>query len=453
MPAFGLNPVEQQNQGYMADQTPYDPQDNVGPFANLPAAVGRGIETGELQIGNLAAAGLSSDTSELFQDAMRSAQVDPKATGFASNVIGGVARMVPALATTLIPGVGQVSAAALLGGSTGLAKYQEMAPKTDQATAGEMALLEGGTNTAFGLMGGIIPAAVGEGIAARALSGAAINTGMASASEGLNGTILRANGYDKMAEEYKYFDATNLATAAILGAVVGAIHVPAKTIPELKDNVDASVPSTTDAALYSNSARQAEDSAPGIPTDTATRNAHVDTMAQGQVDMLAGNDIDVSKMEENGDFIPKPQDPEIVEALQRALQERGYFPEEELPTHQSTPEDIINNEPIGNTTESGMPEPTLDSELPTVKEVGAEPSASEPIVTEKPAAEGGVEQAPESKLADQILSEKPNIQIPDDEGKVTSASDSMAAADKDIENSNKMSELMQVAANCFMRNS
>ena len=330
MPVFALAPQsEQQNADDIAVRNSHDP--NIvepGFFDNSFGAIGSGLKNSVAGLGVLAAdvaapwadQNLSEEWKQTFSDVRsdmidihRDAVPDPKVTGFLGNVLHGVSSVIPQYAIGSLV-AGPLGGATLVGAAQGTSKAEDLVSQgVDPETAGTVGLIEGVTQGA----GVLLPAAIPGRLTTRLLSGAAMNVGVGGVQRGLTGHVLESNGYKEMGEQYRVLDGTQIFTDAVLGSIFGVLHRGAH--PDTKP-----LPSEVDAAMAGNNVHNLElESAPGIPTDLATRNAHVDASDTAIRQLLAGEEVNVSGKLDDANLIPKPVDAESTKATEAALKENG----------------------------------------------------------------------------------------------------------------------------------
>ncbi len=159
------------------------------------------------------------DTNELesrartnSQTLLKAVQPDPMTTGYAGQVLHGFASV-----GVRVLGTGIVGAAATEGYST---SESLQAQGVDKNTAHVLGVANG-LMTGAGLKLPIV-SGVGNTIAQRVASGAAVNAIMGAADRATMHTVLANAGYDAMAAQYRVLDGQAMATDAILGGVFGA---------------------------------------------------------------------------------------------------------------------------------------------------------------------------------------------------------------------------------------
>lgn len=330
---FGLNRDEIDAATERAAQSPFDPARDVSPgfFQGSLNAVGNIPESsaaGLLLAGNVIGGKLYGQDEEDAQfrsdlvEVQNSLRPDPSTTGMLGNIIYGVGKILPQAAVGSVGG--PAGAAGVVGLTQGIEEAERLkAEGVDPGTASKAGAIEGVTQG----VGVVIPASMGARLATRLASGSALNVGLGGISRGATGKILEANGYKEMADQYRILDGTAILTDAILGGVFGAVggHSEAK-IPK-HDPINDNHPGDLDVGLAGNSVRQFElDSAPGIPTDLATRNAHTKAMDIGISQMLAGREVDIGDTLENTTFLTRQPDPGLQAAFREAAIDNDISP-------------------------------------------------------------------------------------------------------------------------------
>lgn len=227
---------------------------------------------------------------------------DPRTTGVIGQAVHGLFNVVPEVIA------GGPETAAVLQGYKGF--RGGMAEGLDPTTAFSKGAIEG-LSTWVGLK---LPMSLGP--TAGALKnigfGAAANVPVGMVQRGATGALLEARGYHDMASQYQALDSAALATDLIMGAGFGAVahYGPgalAKYDAWRKDNKGKIMPSDVDTALGLNNQLHLElDTAPGIPTDPATRAAHVEAVHTAIQDLLAGDPVTTDAAVTRGEFIENP---------------------------------------------------------------------------------------------------------------------------------------------------
>lgn len=308
---FGLNQTEIQNGYANAAANTYIPERDNAPgfFEGSLTALPAGFEQGGAEIGELLTGG-----SQHSQDVVSSLRPDPMTTGWLGNVLQNIGSVItPAVFGSLVAEGNPVGGALTVGETKGYAKMKELQARgVDEKTAAETGTIEGITQG----LGVLVPASATGKVVTRVATGAGINVGIGGASRGATGSVLEANGYKEMADQYRVLDGMQIFTDAILGGIFGGLNVEGARADPL--------PSEIDAALAANNIHNHElDSAPGIPADIATRNAHAEAMDVATEQVLRGEPVDVANTLTDTNFIPKPENTEGMATIDQALQENG----------------------------------------------------------------------------------------------------------------------------------
>ena len=484
MAIFGLNQAEIQSGYDAARKSPYDPERDsaVGWTEGALAAPIGGIQQGFVEAA-LPFVGDETQKTMLSSDVMNPS---PETNGWLANVLQGVGSVLPAAVGGTAAAFGNpIGGALAVGEVKGYAKIKELENQgIDPNTAATVGAIEGITQGA----GVLLPAGVGGKLSTRLASGAGINVGVGVGQRGLTAKTLEDNGYKDMASQYKMLDSAAIFTDAILGSFFGAMHGEGARVEPL--------PSQVDAALAANNLHQLElDSAPGVPIDAATRNAHVDAMNLGMEQLLRGEPVDISGVMNDANFINRPLNPEVDAAyrelldeegirpilspearmaeLERGLDIQGLKPEEQAAIKQQM--DALAEEAINA---RKMPEPSPINELSAKVESMSDEMRSQrlemlnkkmeaAIITPKemierdalneygkPKKEAVKPLTPQEQLVEsskRIAVEKPDLMVMTDAGEGVKASELLMRADKDIAQAEKDSRLFDEAINCFMR--
>lgn len=232
--------------------------------------------------------------------------------------------------------VGGTSTAA--GTVQGYADYEQgLADGLDKTTAAEKALVSGGSVA----LGGYIPLTMGfrftpaaktfiasqskltkafaysslalQDVAYTAGANIAIGTGY----RGFTHEILKANGYDQMADQYKALDSD----AMMLDFAFGLIFGGAAKYAEIRQQ------HYVDALLAKNNQLHQNDAAMGMPTDIETLNAHNTALNKAFEDMVNDRPVDVTSILKDSNFILK-HDADWQNALTNVIAK--HFPDDAL---------------------------------------------------------------------------------------------------------------------------
>lgn len=242
---------------------------------------------------------------------------DPRTTGVVGQAVHGLFNVVPEVLA------GGPETAAVLQGYKGF--RGGMADGLDATTALSKGAIDG-ISTWVGLK---LPMSLGP--TAGALKnigfGAAANVPVGMVQRGATGALLEARGYPEMASQYQALDSAALATDLIMGAGFGAVaHYGPGALARYgkwrEGNAEKIMPSDVDTALGLNNQLHLElDTAPGIPTDPATRAAHVDAVHSAIQNLLAGEPVATDAAVARGEFTENPSAVKTREAVVQVVEE------------------------------------------------------------------------------------------------------------------------------------
>lgn len=469
--------MDQQAQAKLSDQldnTKGAPQ-QLGAFDNFWASVGGNLAAGGLKVAQLGtyfqdpdqaaaeamAHGIRGDSPDwqakdeqarvearrLLAQKAKEVMPNPLKTGFASNIVGGLAQVLP----TAVAGAalaGPVGAMALVGGSQGVGDYQEsLLDGVDPTTAAKKAAL---TGVVSGVGVAIPMAKVGAGLATNLGIGAGVNIGLGMAQRAGTAAILEGGGYHDMAAQYKWLDGEAIAVDAVLGMAFGGLGHMMHGKGEAQERP---TPEHVDAALALNDRLHVENEAqPGVHRTVESRDAGVQAMEKAVDDMVVRDRMpDVAEAAARMDVEPNPAARAFHEEVQQQLDLE--FPKQEAAHDTLTAAEHATKgeELTPHVDETGQPV--------RPKTAGAD-AEGKPLTphdnTPEGMAKAGDVQPAERAMAEQIKAAHPDLEIPvgtDAEGNPTMRkfSDVMADMDRDIRQAEKDSVLHDVAVACFLR--
>ncbi len=336
MSLFDLNPVESEQQYNNAALNPLNP-DDIG--ARWYEGVGTGLVQGGKtafyrDLYNVGKATKDEATAERALTNLEQLKPNPETVGVVGQLMYGLTDTLGTLAYNFAGGnvtpqtMAQSAGASYAGSQEALHIKEGMDPNT----ARTVGIIEG---AGVGL-GAVMPGNVAGGLVMRATSGAAINLVMGAGQRALIQNELNKAGYAEMAKQYAPFDGVQSATDIAIGAFFGGL-LGERVHPEVQPTRRV-MPSDIDTVLTQNNAAHVElGTAPGVPTDLATRQAHVDMVSQAIKDLQEGNPVQATPEVTAGNFMENPSAVatrnEIGEAvrthlsdldqLQTKLEERG----------------------------------------------------------------------------------------------------------------------------------
>ena len=211
-------------------------------------------------------------------------------------------------------GAGKVSAIA--GGVQGYADYEQgLAEGLDKNTAREKALISGGSIA----LGGYVPLTMGfrfspttkAWVESQSRLGkayaygdlalqdvtytAGANIAIGAGQRGFTHELLKANGYNQMADQYQALDQDAMLLDAAFGMIFGGVAKYAE-LRQLH---------YIDAILAKNNQLHQNEAAPGIPTDIESLNMHDQALNKAFDDMINDRPVDVDAIVKDGHFILK----------------------------------------------------------------------------------------------------------------------------------------------------
>ncbi len=247
---------------------------------------------------------------------------DPATTGAAVQLLHGIGEGTILFGTGLALG-GPVGAAGLIGSGEGVNRYQELREQgVSEGAATASGLLSGATAGA----GAFLPAGFGSTLLSRLATGAAGNVAFGMANRYLDHKILQTAGYPEIADQQQAWDTSAILADAVLGGAFGALsHLHNKA--EIAQRADSAA---QDAARTLNLANRDRQSAPGIPVDPTSANAHQAALEKAAQDLQQGKSVDVSETGvDKATFVSRPTDltdPERI--IAQSFKEAGILDEE-----------------------------------------------------------------------------------------------------------------------------
>lgn len=197
-------------------------------------------------------------------------------------------------------------------------KQLNIADGMDPKTAEQVARTQA---TAMGL-GTILPVSAAGNLATRILTGGGLNLVVGAGERAETGRILRANGYEEMAKQYSALDAKAALSEFILGGVFGGVFGGR---PGVRVNPDVALPSTVDAALTGNqSVHAAVDTAPGIPVDGYSAQAHSTALNTAIEQLAFGDRVNVENLLTDAGFLGNRPDFNATAIIRDELDRAGF---------------------------------------------------------------------------------------------------------------------------------
>lgn len=208
---------------------------------------------------------------------------------------------------------------------------------TTQLSASEDLVRNGVDSTTAQVVGGIQGASMavglklpylGQTLATRVLSGAGGNLVQGTAGALASSEVLKAEGYDKQAEQFNPWDLRARALDVMLGAAFGGLaHIDAKGKLQEPPKL---TPTDEAALLVANQARHLEDVTPqGRPATDADATMHADAMRRAIDQVLRGEQVTVDDIVRDMRLVPDEaqyqQRAEIMSEAQRIAEQAAPF--------------------------------------------------------------------------------------------------------------------------------
>lgn len=357
MNLFSVGGTEQANQDSFARANPLKADDlKAGFFEGIPqaAALGAGAAVNNYARPMADAAkgidsmfktdmsGWLAKEQEKTQQASRDLTPNPATVGWLGQQVYGATNMIGSVAIGTIATGNPITGAAVGAAAMGNSAFnQAREDGLDFNTSVGMGGITAGstfigaflpvtatTNMATGLLGKAMGAEVaGNAATAAALytaagatatiatnlpskiaAAGAINTATGIPTRGATSALLEANGYADMAKQYEAFSMSEMISDFAVGSIFGlGIHGYQKWEQANQNKIPAAQMSDLDAVLALTNAAHIEiKTSPGIPTDPATREAHVAAINKALTDLAEGRPVDVGQAVTEGNFIEDP---------------------------------------------------------------------------------------------------------------------------------------------------
>lgn len=383
---------------------------------------------------------------------------------------------------------GAAKIATVAGGIQAYADYEKgLEQGLDKSTAAQKATVTGVTTA----LGGMIPLTMGikltpaakmiaeaggkwakAGVYGKLIahdvaytSGAGISVGVGS--RGLTHDILKANGYDQMADQYKAFDMEAMLVDGALGIIFGG----AAKYAEIRQQryIDT-------LFAKNNQIHQNIDSSIGIALDVQSMNAHDAAFGKAFEDMMLGKKIDVETILKNANFAIKNDlnwQNVFTEVLsQKYPEEAFYFTKNGTPIQAKVigeiKQQITNKKDLAKLDNGIIPEHLVSKVVEKTGLKASEIKNSFSIYEKRNTdvisdnefnqmlKNANYDDVVLTNEIDQILKEKPDITIPivDEAGieSIIKASEILDSVRKEVELARNDKKLYDAAAECLLRN-
>lgn len=257
---------------------------------------------------------LTGFTEDTFRQApQRLAQQlapDPLTSGYVGQVLNSLFDVGVSFTGGFMLG-GPSGGAALAGASTAQSSALETAGRgVDPITSFGKGVAEG-----LGVaVGARLPASLGPSVAKNMLLyGPGMNVMVGAATRGVVGEWLTVRGYPELAKDYRMLDTEAIAIDAILGGLFGGLGARGHS------------PEMVDAALVAHENVHIDvDTAPGIPKDIQSKNAHNSAVVKAASDLLNDEPVHVEPIVRDAAFTEHPQKDKVTEVIIKALDDAGF---------------------------------------------------------------------------------------------------------------------------------
>lgn len=228
--------------------------------------------------------------------------------GTAGRVLGGLSEMVLPLM------VAGGHPAPLVGTTVVQSRKDLIEQGVDPDTATTVGLTEG-LATAVGFK---LPF-LGKTLASKVATGAAGNLALGTVSTAVDRTVLESAGYEQQAQQFDPFSAEARTVDLLSGLAFGGVaHLAAR-------------PSVRDASLAANNAKHfQQDTAPGIPADTASSVIHQNAMESALRDLEEGVPVSAPEAVADATYLKRPEQPQATEVIRENIDVPEPHPESDF---------------------------------------------------------------------------------------------------------------------------
>lgn len=266
-----------------------------------------------------------ADTREKLEKWINS---DKQYQGSAAQTVGAVTQGLGTFAPALLTGpAAPYVGAALMGGTMADSTYRDLSAQgVDDTTAKEAAAAQG----IIGAVGAVVPFKFGN-LFTRVAGGAGSNAALGGAARGANWAVLKANGYDDMAEAQRPLDAQALAADLIVGAGMGlGVHVIERAAGGKVAAEDRPPPSVVDDARAVADQVHADNAGPGVATTPETAQVHQKVFDDVYAAINEGREVRVPPEDARALVDGMAADPAKLAGMYRAMEWADQIPEVQL---------------------------------------------------------------------------------------------------------------------------
>ncbi|HGB3909041.1 TPA: hypothetical protein ACIVLM_000303 [Salmonella enterica subsp. enterica serovar Birkenhead] len=140
------------------------------------------------------------------------------------------------------------------------------------------------------------------------------NAALGIASRGFSSDLLRAHGYDWMANQYEAYDKWAMASDVIMSLGFGHFSKLGMAIRDGIRQRDIDAALTAAQHVFSET-----DAAPGMPVNVMSRDAHAQALNKAWNDIMSGDPVDVEGLVAHAEFLPKTGADRLATGIREAM--------------------------------------------------------------------------------------------------------------------------------------
>ncbi|HFW3111640.1 TPA: hypothetical protein ACIBE2_001848 [Salmonella enterica subsp. diarizonae serovar 61:r:-] len=244
------------------------------------------------------------------------------------------------------------------------------------------------------------------------------NSALGIASRGFSSDLLRAHGYDWMANQYEAYDKWAMASDVIMSLGFGHFSKLGMAIRDGIRQRDIDAALTAAQHVFSET-----DAAPGMPVNVMSRDAHAQALNKAWNDIMSGDPVDVEGLVAHAEFLPKTGADRLATGIREAM--NGEDHTDTFIRRYITP--TFRGEDIEAL------EKQYFADLDTERTINGENIRTD------------------DSVAQQYANENPDLVLHHtDEGKAVTVAEAMNEADTGIAQAKQDSHLIDVAVKCFL---
>ncbi|EGT7582575.1 hypothetical protein JE599_001894 [Salmonella enterica] len=244
------------------------------------------------------------------------------------------------------------------------------------------------------------------------------NAALGIASRGFSSDLLRAHGYDWMANQYEAYDKWAMASDVIMSLGFGHFSKLGMAIRDGIRQRDIDAALTAAQHVFSET-----DAAPGMPVNVMSRDAHTQALNKAWNDVMSGDPVDVEGLVAHAEFLPKTGADRLAAGIREAMSDEDHT--DTFIRRYITP--TFRGEDIEAL------EKQYFADLDTERTINGENIRTD------------------DSVAQQYANENPDLVLHHtDEGKAVTVAEAMDEADTGIAQAKQDGHLIDVAVKCFL---